>query len=111
MSVELLKRLLKGVTDAVNTFMRNVVREIGEAKVYLFGSYARGDWVEDSDIDLIVVSSRFRGTPLHDRMVMLRKLAPDTRAFEILAYTPEEFDEVKHSVVIGDAMEYWIELI
>ena len=40
--MELLKRLLKGVTDAVNTFMRNVVREIGEAKVYLFRSYARG---------------------------------------------------------------------
>jgi len=42
---------------------------------------------------------------------MLRKLAPDTHAFEILAYMPEEFEEVKHSVVIEDAMEYWIELI
>lgn len=111
MSKELLKRLPKGVADAINIFIRNVTREVGEVKVYLFGSYARGDWIEDSDIDLIVVSSRFRGTPLNDRLVMLRKLAPDTHAFEILAYTPEEFEKAKHSVVIEDAMEYWVELV
>ncbi|MBS7634941.1 nucleotidyltransferase domain-containing protein [Candidatus Bathyarchaeota archaeon] len=97
--------------DALKVFLENLLKEIGDAEVYIFGSYARGDWVEDSDIDLVVISSRFRGVNMCDRMSMLRKLAPDTYAFEILAYTPEEFEVIKHSVVIGDAMEYWIKLL
>lgn len=107
----LLKGLPKSVIDALDAFLENLVKEIGDADVYLFGSYARGDWVEDSDIDLVVISPRFRGMHICDRMSMLRKLAPDTHSFEILAYTPEEFKMIKHGVVVGDAMEYWIKLL
>ncbi|MEM2912987.1 MAG: nucleotidyltransferase domain-containing protein [Candidatus Bathyarchaeia archaeon] len=107
----LLKGLPKSVIDALKAFLESLVKEIGDAEVYLFGSYARGDWVEDSDIDLVVISSRFRGMHMCDRMSMLRKLAPDTHAFEILAYTPEESEVIKHSVVVGDAIEYWIKLL
>lgn len=106
------KDLPKGVLDAIKIFLENLVREIGEAEVYLFGSYARGDWIEGSDIDLIVISSKFRGMRMHDRMSMLRKIAPDTHGFEILAYTPEEFELVKRSsVIVKDASEYWIKLL
>ncbi len=107
----LLKSLPKSVIDALKVFLENLLKEVGDAEVYIFGSFARGDWVEDSDIDLVVISSRFRAMNMCDRMSMLRKLAPDTYAFEILAYTPEEFEAIKHSVVIGDAMEYWIKLL
>jgi len=106
------KELPKSVLDAIKIFLENLVREVGEAEVYLFGSYARGDWIEESDIDLIVISPRFRGLRMYDRMSMLRKLAPDTHGFEILAYTPEEFEIVKRSsVIIKDASEYWIRLL
>lgn len=67
--------------------------------------------MEDSDIDLIVVSPRFRGMLIHARGAMLRRLAPDTYSFEILAYTPEEFEYARHSVVLGDAAEYWVRLL
>ncbi|MEM1607258.1 MAG: nucleotidyltransferase domain-containing protein, partial [Candidatus Bathyarchaeia archaeon] len=50
------KELPKSVLDAIKIFLENLVREVGEAEVYLFGSYARGDWIEESDIDLIVIS-------------------------------------------------------
>ena len=42
-------------------------------KVVLFGSYARGDWVEDpvgryfSDYDLLVIDARSRGVHVVDR--------------------------------------------
>jgi len=105
------RELPKSVLDAIKIFLENLVREVGEAEVYLFGSYARGDWIENSDIDLIVISSRFRGMRMHERMSVLRRIAPDTHAFEIFAYTPEEFEIMKHSVIIGDAMEYWIKIL
>lgn len=107
----LLEGLPKSVIEVLKAFLARLVKEIGDAEVYLFGSYARGDWLEDSDIDLIIISSRFRGMRMCDRMSMLRKLAPDTYAFEILAYTPEELEVIKHSVIVGDAMEYWIKLL
>lgn len=84
--------------------------KVGEAKVYLFGGYARGGWVKDSDVDLIVVSSRFKGMSRRERMSILRRMAPDTYAFEVLAYTPKEFEKRKHSTVIGDAIEYWVRI-
>ena len=107
----LLKNLPKDVVDAINFFLKNLVKELNDVEVYLFGSYARGDWIEDSDIDLAVVSPKFKDMPICDRLTMLRRLAPDTHAFEILAYTPKELEEAKYSVLIGDAMEYWIKLL
>lgn len=106
-----LRNLPEDVRRALEIFLDNIVRELGYAEVYLFGSYARGDWVEDSDIDIIVVSPRFRGVPIHVRGAMLRRLAPDTHPFEILAYTPEEFEYARGSVVLSDAAEYWIKLL
>lgn len=105
------KELPKSVLNAIKTFLENLIKEVGEAEVYLFGSYARGDWIEDSDIDLIVISSKFRDMRMHDRMSMLRRIAPDTHAFEIFAYTPEEFETIKHGVMVRDAMEYWIKIL
>ena len=52
----LLKNLPKDVVDAINFLLKNLVKELNDVEVYLFGSYARGDWIEDSDIDLVVVS-------------------------------------------------------
>ena len=79
--------------------------------MYLFGSYARGDWLEDSDIDLIVVSNYFRNINWIDRLSMLRKLASFNHAFEILAYTKEEFNKkLKGLNIITEASKYWIKI-
>lgn len=85
--------------------------KVGEVKVYLFRSYARDDWIEDSDIDLIVISSMLRGMNMCKKMSLLRRMAPDTHAFEVLAYTLKEFEKLKHSTVIGGAIEYWVRVL
>lgn len=38
---------------------------------YLFGSFARGDWNEASDIDLAVVSDKFEGNRFLDRQKLI----------------------------------------
>lgn len=89
--------------------LSTAIREVYEdAEVYLFGSYARGNWLEDSDVDIVVVSKGFEGKSLPQRIGEVRKLAPEDIPFEILAYTPEELAEAtEKSVAVQDAKTYW----
>ncbi|MEM0024544.1 MAG: nucleotidyltransferase domain-containing protein [Thermofilaceae archaeon] len=92
--------------------MERVVEQLGSAQVYLFGSYARGDWLRDSDVDLIVVSPAFRGLNLGERYLLVRRLLPDTISVELLLYTPEEFERLRgRSVILRDAEKYWVRLL
>ncbi|MEM4640767.1 MAG: nucleotidyltransferase domain-containing protein [Thermofilum sp.] len=99
------------VLKLLRSFAERAEDVLGSVEVYLFGSYARGDWLSDSDIDLIVVTDSFKGLDLGRRHALVRKLLPPDRGFEILTYTPEEFEEAKRrSIVIQDAAEYWIKI-
>jgi predicted nucleotidyltransferase len=61
-------------------------------RVILFGSYARGQQHDGSDIDLIVVSRSFRGKGFLRRLEMLGAAAGDALVpVQARAYTPEEF--------------------
>jgi predicted nucleotidyltransferase len=69
-------------------------------KVLLFGSLARGDARDHSDIDLIVV----KDTPMRflDR---LDEFYDDAReAMDILVYTPQEFEEMKERPFVKRAL-------
>lgn len=59
--------------------------------VFLFGSYARGNYTEWSDIDLAVVSDSFEGRRCEDR----KKIRPITLSgsslIEVLPYLTKDF--------------------
>jgi predicted nucleotidyltransferase len=63
----------------------------------LFGSYARGEAEEESDLDLILVSESFRGLNYLERINQLLDLewklidALD-KPFDLLFYSPEEWE-------------------
>jgi len=82
------------------------------AEAYLFGSYARGDWLVDSDVDLVVVSPDFAGIRWPERLDIAARLQLRLelgRWVEVLPYTPEEFEEARRrSAVLRDAERYWI---
>lgn len=104
--------LPKNIREALRQFLDNVKKVLGpETRIYLFGSFVRGDWLVDSDIDLVVVSPGLRDVPWHERYPLLRRMMPPDIPTDILAYTPEEFEEVRRrSVIIMDAESYWVEL-
>ena len=83
-------------------------------EAYLFGSYARGDWVDTSDVDLVIVSPHFSEMRMLERLDLIARLQLRLnlgRWVEALPYTPEEFEEAKHrSVAIRDASRYWIKI-
>ncbi|GIW40332.1 MAG: hypothetical protein KatS3mg076_0909 [Candidatus Binatia bacterium] len=62
---------------------------LGAERIYLFGSWARGEADEDSDVDLVVIQET--RLPFFERLrEVARRLEPDWNA-DILVYTPEEF--------------------
>jgi len=55
------------VGEEVRRVVEAVRREIPDARIILFGSRARGDYLKTSDIDLIIVSRVFGGMHFSDR--------------------------------------------
>ena len=45
----------------IQKIVSNLARQYGAERVYLFGSYARGDMTADSDIDLRIDTGSIRG--------------------------------------------------
>ncbi len=60
-------------------------------RAILFGSRARGDALERSDYDLILVSPDFAGRPFFARSPPLLLLWDSDLELELLCYTPEEY--------------------
>jgi len=101
-------KVLSTVEQALNQLAKQLQENYGPLEIYLFGSFAKGDWLEDSDIDIVVVSEKFMGKTMPERVNLIRKLAPRNLALEILAYTPEELKDIMtKSMVIQDASTYW----
>lgn len=72
-------------------YLPRLQRRYDPTLVLAFGSRARGEALEQSDLDLVVVSERFRGVPFLERSTgLLTDLAPPFPV-DVLCYTREEF--------------------
>lgn len=82
------------IEQLIARIAERIGRDYKPEKVILFGSYARGNPTEDSDIDLFIVKeTRER---MVDRFVEVKRLLydPDMRIpVSPLVYTPEELEE------------------
>ncbi|HXH07779.1 MAG TPA: nucleotidyltransferase domain-containing protein [Vicinamibacterales bacterium] len=73
--------------------------------VIAFGSRARGDALEDSDLDLIVVSKSFRGMRFIDRPAAVLQALRPSIPVELLCYTPEEFERKRREAgIVAEAV-------
>ena len=74
-------------------FVARLKAELPVERVYLFGSFARGDIHEGSDIDLIIVgdfSERF-----HERIYRVLLLDDQNLPIAPLCYRPEEIEQMQ----------------
>lgn len=85
---------------AFSRFVAEVKRRYRPALLLLFGSRARGQALKDSDYDLLIVSSRFEGVPLTDRMTDIYKMWSLREGLDCLCLTPEEFDRASGMISI-----------
>ena len=98
---------LSRIRDRVIKILQGLADEL-DAVVYLFGSYARGDHLVDSDVDIVVVCSRFEGLGPIDRVALVRLLLPRDVGFDIIALTPREFEERRKGAFFRDISRHWI---
>ncbi len=69
---------------------------ITPSRVILYGSYAKGNPREDSDIDLIVISDDFKPLNLRERLEVLGLAAGRVfEPIEAIGYTEEELKDIK----------------
>ncbi|MEW5760133.1 MAG: nucleotidyltransferase domain-containing protein [Candidatus Thermoplasmatota archaeon] len=80
-------------------------------KIIIFGSYVSGNFTEDSDIDLLLVSKKFRGKDFHERFKGLWLKWNLKLPVDFLCYTPEEFEKLKKGItIVREAVENGIEV-
>ena len=79
------------IYERLNRFAHELKTNHGVSRVYLYGSFARGDFNEGSDIDLIIVGE-FEGR-MHQRIGEILDLT--SLPVEPLVYTEEEFEQMR----------------
>ena len=84
------QEILSLTTDYINKLKQKIPVE----KVVLFGSYARGDYTEDSDVDLAVFSSAFNNMTRVDGLTFLLMQALDYQIdIQPQPYTMQDYIE------------------
>ena len=81
----------------IEEFGQRIGREFGAEKVVLFGSYARGEVTEDSDVDLLVIAP-FEGRGVDKSVEIRMKLRPGFPV-DLLVRTPQK---VRQRIEMGD---------
>ena len=91
------------VEQALRCSVQRLSEDYTYATTYLYRNVARGDWLEDSDMDLGAVSDDFNGQQM-DRSARVRLLAPMRVPVQMLAFTPVEPSQLL------DTRLYWQEI-
>jgi len=95
---------------ALNDFLMRLKRKFGDriASVYLFGSYARGDYGEESDIDLLIVGDIVLDDLIDDIFEVLMKHGV---VLNVIVERPEEFERWRdtsfHRTVLGEGVKIY----
>ena len=95
----------------LNQFKKVLSVNIPIDKMILFGSMTKEKAHRDSDIDLIIVSQKFRRKKSFKRSLGFYKYWNIDYPVDFLCYTPEEFNKLKKQVtIVREAVREGIEI-
>lgn len=96
----------KKLEEFIQNFAKNLSKYVKVDRVVLFGSYARDNPREDSDVDLVFISPDFAGMGSLERLSLLGKAYTDyTFASDYFGLTPEEYKNASPLTTIGEVRE------
>lgn len=100
-----IKEVIEEYKQALRTLGINVER------VILYGSFAKGNQREDSDIDLIIISEDFRKMNLRERLEVLGIAAARImKPVEAKGYTAEEINMVTEASFLKEVLEMGVSI-
>lgn len=99
--------ILRRKYEELDRYLSELKQELDLKLVILFGSLARGDWMESSDIDLLIVSDELSDDPA-ENFVRLKRGCVEPHGFSTKKFL-EELE--RPNLLILDALEYGKRLI
>jgi len=80
------------IEKRIESIKEQILDKYKPDKIIIFGSYAKGEFNEDSDLDFLIIK---KDTPYEgrDRARELRRLIKKNIACDFLVYRPGEFQE------------------
>lgn len=99
------------ISKVVNAYISDVSKQIKIDKAYLYGSYAKGNYNEHSDLDIAIFSDSFKGQSFVDAVTFLMSLARKYRdiCIEPIAFTTADLQDdnpfVKEICTTGKEIE------
>ena len=103
------------IIKMLQRFKYRIEKKYDVKKMLLFGSQARGEAKEGSDVDLIIVSPQFKGKKALPATVNLYKeWHIRERAglpVDFLCYSPDEFKKLKNTIsIVSQAIKEGVEI-
>ncbi len=99
---DLIVRKIKQYIDALKEL--NIVSK----SVYIFGSYAKDNFDENSDIDIAIISNDFTGNRFNDRRRIIPKRRDIDRRIEPIPFLPSDFND--SSPLVLEIKKYGVKL-
>lgn len=84
----------------LKTFKANLSKDTPVQKMILFGSQARGKTSQWSDVDLLIVSRKFKKVKPYQRARGFHDYWTLDKPVDFLCYTPEEFAKLKKGITL-----------
>ena len=101
----------KTIKGKLKNFKEFVNKDFPVNKMYFFGSRAKGKPHKYSDIDLVIVSPKFRKLDFFKRGARMYDHWNLDYPVDFLCYTPEEFNKLKKQVtIVREAVREGIEI-
>ena len=101
----------KSIIKNLKIFKLNLNKEVPIEKMIFFGSRTKGKYNRDSDIDLILVSNKFKNKRFRFRPLGFHNYWNLDYPVDFLCYTPEEFNKLKKQItIVREAVREGIEI-
>lgn len=86
----------KATSLIFKSFVKKLCKSYPKAKIFLFGSRARGDNFISSDFDIMIVSDKFKDKKFNMRLREIYNFWNYKYDLEPICYTEKEFQERKN---------------
>ncbi|OPJ57341.1 nucleotidyltransferase domain-containing protein [Clostridium oryzae] len=80
------------ITKIVEKYAQLLSKELKINSIYLYGSYAKGTFSNDSDIDIAVIGEDFIGDPVEDTLKLMRIRRKVDNRIEPHPFRVKDFD-------------------